>query len=124
MHILIQKAYRQYLDETETVQFPEWKVMREIESPLFHFWSLALKLELIILIFVPSFREMNFTLSKDSLTMLIPCFLRLTSNYARWLPIHVKDMLALDHIAPRIATEFEKGHFVVLNTQCVLFYSH
>ena len=61
----MQKAYRQYLDEpdeTETVQFPEWKEMREIESPLFHFRSLTLKLELIILIFVPSFREMNFTL--------------------------------------------------------------
>ena len=70
----MQKAYRQYLDETETVQFPEWKEMyREIESPLFHFRSLTLKLELIILIFVPSFREMNFTLCKDSLTMLIPC---------------------------------------------------
>ena len=72
LQILIQKAYRQYLDEadeTETVQFPEWKEMREIESPLFHFRSLTLKLELIILIFVPSFREMNFTLCKDSLTM-------------------------------------------------------
>ena len=31
------KAYRQYLDEadeTETVRFPEWEEIRNIESPL------------------------------------------------------------------------------------------
>ena len=33
--------------------------------------------------------------------------------YARWLPIHARDMLALNNVAPKIATEFEKGHFVV-----------
>ena len=68
------KAYRQYLDEgdeTVIVQFPDWKEMREIEIPLFHIWSLTLKFELIILIFVRSRRERNFTLYKDSLTVLI-----------------------------------------------------
>ena len=78
-HIWMHKAYRQYLDEaveTETLRFPDWKVMREIESPLFHFWSLTLNLELIILISVRSLSERNFTLYKNSLTMLIPWFLR------------------------------------------------
>ena len=70
----MQKAYRQYLDEadeTVIVQFPDWKEMRETEIPLFHIWSLTLKLELIILIFVRSRRERNFTLYKNSLTVLI-----------------------------------------------------
>ncbi|CAG2245959.1 unnamed protein product [Mytilus edulis] len=117
------KAYRQYLDTVDdqaenTISFEEWKERREIESPLFHFWSLTLKLELIILIFVRSLREGNFNLYKDSLTMLIPWFFALDHpNYARWLPIHVRDMFALDTIAPSIATEFESGHFVVRKTR-------
>ena len=53
--------------------------------------------------------------------MLIPWFFA-HRNYARWLPIHVRDMLALDNIAPRIVTEFEKGHFVVHKTHNT-FYS-
>ncbi|XP_076078833.1 uncharacterized protein LOC143048849 [Mytilus galloprovincialis] len=49
--------------------------------------------------------------------MLIPWFFALDHpNYARWLPIHVRDMFALDTIAPSIATEFESGHFVVHKT--------
>ena len=48
-------------------------------------------------------------------------FLRLTSNYARWLPSHVRDMLALDIIAPRI---WEGSLCCSKNTQCLLFYSH
>ncbi|VDI16831.1 Hypothetical predicted protein [Mytilus galloprovincialis] len=112
----------QYLDTVDdqaenTISFEEWKERRGIESPLFHFWSLTLKLELIILIFVRSLREGNFNLYKDSLTMLIPWVFALDHpNYARWLPIHVRDMFALDTIAPSIATEFESGHFVVHKT--------
>ncbi|VDI52492.1 Hypothetical predicted protein [Mytilus galloprovincialis] len=46
--------------------------------------------------------------------MLIPWVFALDHpNYARWLPIHVRDMLSLDTLAPSIATEFESGHFVV-----------
>jgi len=45
--------------------------------------------------------------------MLIHCFFALDHhNYARCLPIHVRDMMALDKIAPSIATEFEKGDVV------------
>ena len=57
LHILMQKAYRQYLDEAdeaETVRFPEWKEIKDTKSPLFHFWSMTFKIELNILIFVRS----------------------------------------------------------------------
>ena len=60
---------------------------------------------LIILIFLRSLRKGNFDLYKDSLAMLIPWFFALDHpNYARWLPIHVRDMMALDRIAPSVAT--------------------
>ncbi len=49
--------------------------------------------------------------------MLIPWFFALDHpNNARWLPIHVRDMIALDVVAPSIATEFKKGNFVVQKT--------
>ena len=104
-------VYRQYLDEI--VQFPEWKEMRDIESPLFHFWSLTLKLELIILIFVRSLRKRNFTLYRDALTMLIPWFFALDyPKYARWLPIYVRNMLSLDNIAPELPQNLRRVTFL------------
>ena len=49
--------------------------------------------------------------------MLIPWFSALDHpNYARWLPVHVRDMMTLHSTAPDIFTEFEKGHFVVHKT--------
>ena len=37
-------------------------------------------------------------------------------NYARWLPIHLKDMLTLDEKHPQIAEVFHAGKFVVHKT--------
>ena len=110
LHMLMHKAFNQLLenvDDTEGngISFEEWKERKEKESPLFYFWSLTLMFELIILIFVRSLREGNFDLYKDSLTMLIPWLFALDHpNYARWLPIHVRDMMALESIAPSVAT--------------------
>ena len=112
------KAYRAYVEDSKEtpVPFDKWKEERET-SPLFHYWSLTLKFELTILIFVRSIREGNFELYKDSLSILIPWFFALDHpNYARWLPVHLRDMMTLHSTAPDIFTEFEKGHFVVHKT--------
>ncbi|KAH3738626.1 hypothetical protein DPMN_045265 [Dreissena polymorpha] len=48
-------------------------------------------------------------------------------NYARWLSIHVRDTLALGNVAPSIAKEFKKGHFVVKKTHhavCAIAIDH
>ena len=34
-------------------------------------------------------------------------------NYARWLPVHLRDMFALEQIYPEVYTEFSRGHFAV-----------
>ena len=34
-------------------------------------------------------------------------------NYARWLPVHLRDMMALTSIAPSVAEKFEDGKFVI-----------
>ena len=34
-------------------------------------------------------------------------------NYARWLPVHIRNMVSLEKEIPSLAAEFQSGHFVV-----------
>jgi len=67
------------------------------------------------LIFIRSYHEEKFHLYVESLKTLVPWFFALDHhNYARWLPIHIRDMESLP--AP-ILKEFEEhGHWVVNKT--------
>ena len=48
----------------------------------------------------------------------MPSFFALNhSNYARWLPVHIRDMISLKESHPGIFEEFLEGNFVVKNTQ-------
>ena len=38
------------------------------------------------------------------------------TNYARWLPIHIKDLVELPVKHPTVYGEFKKGNFVVLRS--------
>ena len=38
-------------------------------------------------------------------------------NYARWLPIHLRDMMSIEEKHPDVAREFHKGNFVVHRSQ-------
>ena len=38
------------------------------------------------------------------------------TNYARWLPVHIRDMESLGTELPAVAAEFRKGHFVIDKT--------
>ena len=60
-------------------------------------------MELTILSLVRAFREANFTLYCQALCVLIPFFFANNNvNYARWLPVHLKDMLSLEHKHPDV----------------------
>ena len=84
------------------------------ESPQFQFWHLVLDMELIIFILIRSFREGNFTLYHEALSGLISYFFANNNvNYARWLPVHLKDMMSLEQQHPEVAREFHKGNVVV-----------
>ena len=99
LNILIYSAYQEYcerLDEDDLLEFKACCLMREAECPQFQYWSITLQFELTILTFVKSLRERNFRLYIDALTALMPCFFALNhSNYARWLPVHIRDMISL-----------------------------
>ena len=55
----------------------------------------------------------------ESLTKLSSWFF--TTNhfhYARWVPIHIRDMVRLSQALPEVAEEFKKGNFTVQKTLC------
>ena len=93
------------------------------EIPQFYFWHTALQLELLVFSFVKSLREANFAMYVDCLTKLTPWFFSLDhTNYARWVPVHICDMVSLSTISPEAAMEFMNGNFTVRKTNSVLLH--
>ena len=64
--------------------------------------------------FVRSLRERDFLLYVQACDELCAWFHALDhTNYARWLPVHVRDMVELPENHPEVYAEFMKGNFVV-----------
>lgn len=120
---LIKKAYQNAHepDNPEEIEIGDifsWCSEQDKKMKQFRFWSTILNDELLVLFFVKSFRESDFRLYKESLSSLIPYFFALDHiNYARWLPIHLRDMLALQTTHPGIYQEFEKENFADRKTE-------
>ena len=70
--------------------------------------------------YIKSLRTSNFPLYVDCLTKLTPWFLSSNlTNYARWVPVHIRDMVNLEKVHPYTAVEFNKGNFTVHKTRRV-----
>ena len=53
-------------------------------------------------------------LYSDTLHKMLPWFFAIShTNYACWLPVHLRDMSALQQTAPGVFLQFEKGLFTV-----------
>ena len=64
--------------------------------------------------FVRSLKEGDLTLYVDTCDEHCGWFHIMDhTNYARWLPVHVRDMVVLDEKHPQIYAEFMNGNFVV-----------
>jgi hypothetical protein len=121
LHLLLNKAYAEYTrnhEETETLKHMEaWCEEKIAASPQFCFWFNILQLELQVMIFVRSLRQGNFMLYIDSLSQLVPWFFSLDhTNYARWIPIHLRDMINLRVKHPAVHKEFMLGNFTIRKT--------
>ena len=82
------------------------------------FWSMTLDLQLKVLLFVRSIRSSDFKLYKQAIKNLLPWFFALDHiHYARWLSVHLCDMLKLNETSPDVSTYFERGMFVVSKTK-------
>ena len=103
LYILLKKSYDLYRDDRdetepsqETDDFDDWCNQRIESCPHFQYWYLVLQLELLVLTYVRSLREGNFSSYIESLTKLAPWFF-LTDhvNYAIWCTVHIRDMARL-----------------------------
>ena len=95
-------------------KFEDWCDQRASKYPQFRFWDMTMKLELLIMVFVRSVRVSNFELYCAAIHELLPWFFALDrTNYARWLPVHLKDMLSLTKSSPDVAQCFSAGKFTV-----------
>lgn len=100
--------------KADVVSFSDWCLKKVASFPQFQFWHLTLQLEQLLLAFVRSFREAKFELYIDGLSKMVPWFFSLDhTNYARWLPIHLRDMYRLNDLAPDVSVQFWQGKFAV-----------
>ena len=96
LHKLQRDVYEQLHGGSEEEEFENWQDGMMKTSPPYRFWHMILQMELTVLAFVKAHRENNFTLYVETLEALVAWFFALDHiNYARWVPIHVRDMKSL-----------------------------
>ena len=125
LYILKHRAYDRYRltctsDGQDVLGFKHWCDWREQVCPQFQYWAIVMELELCIMVYVRSLRQGSFTMYLDALTELVPWFCALDhTNYARWMPVYLRDMAELSTKHPQIAKEFNEGNFTVQKTNRV-----
>ena len=105
IHILLYRAFIEYSSESpaNVLSFEKWCEMRAQQSVHFYYWLKTLSLEILMLLYVRSLREGDFQLYLRSLTKIVPWMFALDhTHYARWLPVHIRDMTLLSHKHPDI----------------------
>lgn len=111
LYKLRKEAFAKRPDANES--FAKWEESMGKRSPTFLFWELVMKYEMLVLLLVRAHRERDFALFVDVLELFIPLFFALDHvNYARWVPIHLRDMKSLPQ---SIKKEFQEHHHWVLS---------
>ena len=96
------------LDQDEGAE-EAWRLDTIAKSPTFYYWDTVLRFELLGLIFVRAHRECRSIESYSSVVFSLD-----HHNYARWIPIHIRDM---ESLPASVHQEFEKhGYWVVQKT--------
>ncbi|KAL8568634.1 hypothetical protein ACOMHN_035086 [Nucella lapillus] len=101
LYILQHCAYKHYClgesrDAEDLPKFEDWCCQRGEDIPQFHYWATVLELELLVQVYVRSLRQGSLMMYLDALTELIHWFHALDhTHYARWIPVHLKDMTEL-----------------------------
>ncbi len=120
LFVLLHRSYDEYqkiTPEDEQRQFDEWCIEMASEHPQFDYWFRVWQLEVLFLQFLRSQRQQNFLPYVESLGRIIPWMFALDHyHYARWMTVHVRDLLALEVNSPTTHAEFLKGHFVTQKT--------
>jgi len=115
---LQQNHYTDQLDDAlnEQLKFADW-CQSKVETCLFLYWATVLQLELKVLVYVHSLYQALFTTYVDALRELAVWFHALDyTNYGRWIPVPLRDMVELPTTQSEIAQEFRAGNFMVQET--------
>ena len=87
--------------------FHDWCKAQADQYPQFKYWLTVVELEILVFGFVKSPRVRDFPLYVQSLNKLAPWMFALNHyNYARWLPVHIRDMELLKERHHAIYEEF------------------
>lgn len=120
LSILLRNSYREYYSTTtdvEKLQMEDWCEKMACDHPQFHYWYEVMKLELLYLQFLKSQREQQFVPYLESLGKIIPWMFALDHyHYARWMTVHVADLVNLKHTSPDTHIQFLNGNFVAQKT--------
>jgi hypothetical protein len=109
------EAYYLATDNGHELSMDAWGSEMRKRSPTFLFWDTIIYYETLIFIFIRAHREKRFALYVEVLEQLVHLFFSLDHvNYARWIPIHLRDMKSLP---VSIREEFEhERHWVLSKT--------
>ena len=78
------------------------------------YWMLTIKFQIDNLVFIKSMRESNFKFFAKILISLEKWFFIFDHySYARWLSVHIQDLLSLLITYPQLYQEFDRGNFVI-----------
>ena len=81
---------------------------------MFYFWDLVMQLQQIFFQLVKSLRLGNWELYVNSVKSILAWFFIFDHpNYARWVSIHLYDILSLSEYHPDLVQACQKGYFSV-----------
>ena len=102
LYSLLVDAYSDYNKEISIVlQFLCSE--KAAECPHFQFWYTILQLQLYIMIYIKAIHEADFQLYVEALSKIVPWFFALDhTHYARWIPVHLRDLISLKECHPSI----------------------
>ena len=90
----------------------DWLAEEAKSNPMCFYWKLILCLQLDILVFLHSIREKNLHLYVLSIKKLIKWYFTLDHyHYARWLSVHLYDLIHLHINCPDVYVAFVSGMF-------------
>ena len=100
-------------NELESNQNPLQRLkMQRASSELCNYWYLIIKLHINILLFIRCIRESNVPLYVLSLQKLVKWVSALDHyNYARWIRVHLFDLMTLSSTFPDVYKSFMEGNF-------------
>ena len=119
LRMLLCDAYQEYVAQvpagSQPIDMDAW--CEQQPSPMFRYYYFLLKLKLLVLQFVRSVRSGDKNTYLTTLTSLTYYFFALNHiHYARWTPVHIRDMILLPTMHPDVDEHFKKGRFTINKT--------